>query len=70
MAEAEVSAFLSWLAVERQVSAATQNQALNALVFMYKHVVGKPLGDVVDAVRAKRPRRLPVVLTREEVGRL
>jgi integrase len=70
MAEAEVSAFLNWLAVERQVSAATQNQALNALVFMYKHVVGKPLGDVVDAVRAKRPRRLPVVLTREEVGRL
>lgn len=37
---------------------------------MYKHVVGKPLGDVVDAVRAKRPQRLPVVLSREEVGRL
>ena len=70
MAEAEVSAFLSWLAVERQVAAATQNQALNALVFMYKHVVGKPLGDLVDSVRAKRPRRLPVVLSREEVGRL
>jgi integron integrase len=70
MAEAEVSVLLSWLAVERQVSAATQNQALNALVFMYKHVVGKPLGDVIDAVRAKRPRRLPAVLSREEVGRL
>jgi len=53
MAEAEVSAFLSWLADERQVSAATQNQALNALVFMHKHVVGQPLGDFVGAVRAK-----------------
>ena len=70
MAEAEVGEFLSWLAVERNVAASTQNQALNALVFTYKHVIGKPLGDIVDAVRAKRPRRLPVVLTRPEVGRL
>jgi len=50
MAETGFSAFLSWLAVECRVSAATQNQALNALVFIYGHAVGKPLGDVVDAL--------------------
>lgn len=70
MAETEVAEFLSWLAVERNVAASTQNLALNALVFTYKNVIGKPLGDIVDTVRAKRPKRLPVVLTREEVGRL
>ncbi|WP_101674762.1 phage integrase N-terminal SAM-like domain-containing protein [Alloalcanivorax mobilis] len=45
MAEPEVSAFLSWLATKRNVAAATQNQALNALVFLYRHVIKAPLGE-------------------------
>ena len=67
LGEPEVAAFLTDLAVHQNVAASTQNQALNALVFMYKHVIGRPLGDVVGAVRAKRPNRLPVVLSPEEV---
>jgi len=67
LGEAEVGEFLTHLAVKRQVSPNTQNQALNALVFLYKHVVGRPLGDILNAVRAKRPQRLPVVLSRDEV---
>lgn len=63
----EVEAFLTFLAVKRKVAAATQNQALNAIVFLYKRVLEIELGDL-DAVRAKRPRRLPTVLSREEVG--
>ena len=54
---AEVRAFLSYLAVDRHVSASTQNQALNALVFLYKHVLAVELG-IIDAVRARRPKRL------------
>jgi len=67
MGEPEINAFLSNLAVKRQVSASTQNQALAALLFLYRHVLGKPLPDLAEVVRAKRPRRLPVVLTRAEV---
>lgn len=63
----EVSAFLSSLAVERGVSAATQNQALAALLFLYGTVLGAPVGWLGDLVRAKKPTRLPIVLTREEV---
>ncbi|HEY3122074.1 MAG TPA: integron integrase, partial [Vicinamibacteria bacterium] len=63
----EVRAYLSHLAVRRQVSASTQNQAFAALLFLYRHVLGKDLGTLGDVVRAKRPRRLPVVLTPEEV---
>lgn len=70
LGEAEVSAFLTYLAVSRNVAPSTQNQALNALVFMYRHVIGRPLGDILGAVRAKRPERLPVVLTRDEVRSL
>ena len=65
----EVVSFLQHLAVRRNVSASTQNQALNALVFFYDQVLKKPLGDLGDFVRAKRPKRLPVVLTRSEVTR-
>ena len=65
--DAEVIAFLTHLAVDRKVSAGTQNQALNALVFMYRHVLKLPLGDITAATRAKRPLKLPVVLTRQEV---
>jgi len=61
-----VRTFLSWLATERDVAAATQNQALNALVFLYSKVLERPLGDIPGIVRAKRPRRLPVVLSHAE----
>ena len=67
MGDLEVVAFLTHLAVNRNVAANTQNQALNALVFLYKHVIGEPLGDISKSVRAKKPSKLPVVLTRDEV---
>lgn len=66
----EVIGFLQHLAVERNVSASTQNQALNALVFFFDKVSGRPLGDLGPFVRAKRPKRLPVVLSTDEVRRL
>jgi integron integrase len=67
---AEVLAFLQHLAVARQVAASTQNQALNALVFFYDNIVKQPVGNLEGIVRAKRPQRLPVVLTRDEVAAL
>ena len=67
---AEVTQFLSSLAVKGQVSASTQNQALSALVFLYRDVLAMPVGWLNGLVRAKRPARLPVVLTREEVRRV
>ncbi len=70
MGEAEVNGFLTWLAVEGHVSASTQNQALAAILFLYATVIGRPLGRLEGVVRARRPRRLPVVLTPEEVGRV
>ena len=66
----EVTAFLNYLAREREVAAATQNQALSALLFLYKEVLGQPLPWLDDLERAKRPARLPSVLTRDEVQRL
>jgi integron integrase len=70
MGAAEIDSFLSHLAVEGEVSASTQNQARNAIVFLYKQVVKIDLGDFSQFTRAKRPRKLPVVLTQEEVARL
>ena len=67
MAEAEINAFLSHLAVKGHVSASTQNQALSALLFLYRHVIGREVGSLGDVIRARKPRRLPVVMTREEV---
>jgi integron integrase len=67
MGEAEIGRFLSSLATERHVSASTQNQALNALLFLYREIIKKDIGYVDGVVRAKRPHRLPVVLTRQEV---
>jgi integron integrase len=67
MSEAEVGRFLSSLATDFRVSASTQNQALNALLFLYREALGKEIGYVNGVVRAKRPTRLPVVLTRQEV---
>lgn len=69
MGEREVEAFLTHLAVNRRVAESTQNQALAAILFLYRHVVVKNLGSF-DAVRAKRPKRLPTVLSKEEVRRL
>lgn len=66
MGAAEVKAFLTHLAAKELVAASTQNQALNALVFMYRHVVGAEPGAFNDFERAKRPQRIPVVLSREE----
>ena len=70
LGEAEVTAFLNYLADERKVSASTQNQARNALLFLYRRVLNRGLDWLDDVVQAKGPRRLPVVLTREEVSEL
>ena len=70
MGAPEVSAFLSHLAADRNVAAATQNQALSALLFMYKHVFGQDLPWLDDMVRAKCSVRLPVVLAPAEVDAL
>lgn len=67
MGEAEVSAFVTFLANEKNVSASTQNQALHALLFLYRHVLGTPMVVGGDIVRARRGRRLPVVLSMREV---
>lgn len=66
----EVRAFLGHLAIQRRVSASTQNQALSALVFLYDRVLGNKLGELEQFARAKRPRNIPVVLSREEVKAL
>lgn len=70
MGPSDVRAFLTHLAVNRRVSASTQNQALNAIVFMYREVVRRDPGEFGEFDRAKRPKRLPVVLTKEEVKRV
>jgi integron integrase len=70
MGEAEIRDFLSFLAVERNVAASTQNQASAALLFLYREVLGRPLEGVEVGVQAKRPVRLPVVLTQDEVRRV
>jgi integron integrase len=66
----EIGAFLSHLAVEHHVAASTQNQALSALLFLYREVLGTPVEWVSDISWAKRPRRVPVVFTGEEVRAL
>ena len=70
MGAAEVSRFLTLLAVDRQVAASTQNQALAAILFLYKDVLDRDFGWLDDVVRAKRPQRLPVVLSQQEVHAL
>ncbi|WP_354624571.1 integron integrase [Psychromonas sp. MME2] len=66
MAEQEVSQFLTYLAVQRGVTASTQNLALCAIVFMYKHIFSRELTLLDDTVRAKAPKRVPVVLSNNE----
>ena len=67
MGAADISTFLTWLAVERHVSASTQNQALAGLLFLYKDVLNVEIGSVPPVVRARTPDRLPVVLSRDEI---
>jgi len=68
MGEPEVARFLTWLATERRVSSNTQSQALSAILFLYREVLEAEVGWVQNIVRAKPSRRLPVVLTRDEVA--
>ncbi len=70
MGAAEIAAFLTHLAVDKNVAASTQNQALRALLFFYRNVLGRDVILSGDALRAKKPRRLPTVLTKEEVHRV
>ena len=65
--ETHISAFLTHLAVDKKVASSTQNQALCALIFLYRQVLNREIGDFDNLIRAKRPAKLPVVLTREEV---
>src|SRR5262245_23101754 len=64
----DVGSFLTSLAIDHKVAASTQNQALSALLFLYRDALDQDLPWLADVVRAKRPLRLPVVLTRDEVG--
>ncbi len=70
MGAEQISAYLSYLATARKVSASTQTQALSAILFLYRQVLRRDLGEMKEIVRAKRAVRLPVVLSREEVRRL
>lgn len=67
MGKVEVEAFLTWLAVKRKVAPSTQNQALQAILFLYRKVLEIELPWLDDVVRAKQKRRIPVVLSQQEV---
>jgi integron integrase len=67
MSKKEIDAFLSHLAVNRKVAAATQKQALNAIIFFYKHVLDIEISKKLEPVRAKKQRRLPVVMSQNEI---
>ncbi|MGM0452432.1 MAG: phage integrase N-terminal SAM-like domain-containing protein [Thermodesulfobacteriota bacterium] len=67
LGEKEISAFLTHLAVKRNVAASTQNQAFNALLFLYRNVLGIEFGELKVVQRAKKPRKLPVVFTKDEI---
>ncbi len=66
MGEAEINAFLTYLAVKKKISSSTQTQALSALLFLYRHVLNREIGDL-EIIRARKPKRLPVVMTKSEV---
>lgn len=70
MGEKEIKEFLSYLANHKNLAASTQNQALNAIVFLYRYILNKDLADFSDFVRAKRPKRVPTVLSVNEVTRI
>ncbi len=66
MAEPEIISFLTHLAVKEKVSASTQNQALSALLFLYRNVIGREVGDLREVIRARKPKHLPVVMTSDD----
>jgi integron integrase len=68
--EKKVEVFLSYLATHRNVAVSTQNQAMNALVFLYKQVLNLPLDKTIDAIRSTKNRKIPVVLTQNEVKQI
>jgi integrase len=70
MGASEIAAFLTWLATERRVSPSTQNQALSALLFLYREVLHIEIGQIADVTRARMPVRVPVVVSRDEVARI
>ncbi|MBI5622174.1 MAG: integron integrase [Elusimicrobia bacterium] len=70
LGQAEIAAFVTHVSSAGRISPSTQNQALNAILFLYRQVLGKDIGSVEGVVWAKRPKRLPVVLSREEVRRV
>ena len=70
MAEDEINAFLTHLAVDEGVSASTQTQALSAIIFLYRYVLGLDIGEMRGLIRAHKPERMPVVLTRAEVRQI
>lgn len=67
MGAAEINRFVTHLAITRKVSASTQTQALSAILFLYRQVLGRQVGDLGEIVRARKTRRLPVVMTRREI---
>jgi site-specific recombinase XerD len=67
MAGPEINQFLTHLAVKEHVSASTQNQALSALLFLYRYVLKREIGDLGEVIRARKAIRVPVVMTRDEV---
>ena len=70
MGESEIAAFLTHLVVDRNVAPATQGQALNALIFLYRKVLNRPMGEIPGIVRSKKKVKVPVVLTQLEVANL
>ncbi len=66
MGNQKIEAFLTDLAIKKQVSTSTQNQAFSALLFLYREVLNKPSKGPINSLRAKQPKKLPTVLTREE----
>ena len=70
LAENEITAFLNHLAVQKKVAASTQNQALSAILFLYKEVLSQEIGWLGNLQKAKKPERLPLVFTREEVRKV
>jgi len=68
MGAAEIEGYLSHLAVKKKVSSSTQNQAFNAILFLYREVLHIDIGESIQAVRAKKPGRIPLVMTREEIA--
>jgi integrase len=70
MGKTEIEAFLSHLVIHRNVSPSTQNQAFNALIFLYKQVLEQDLPDEISAIRSKKPVRIPTVMSRDETRRV